>query len=235
MTIKTNEAFSRIKIDDALRESDWNILDPKQVTFEVSGSTGRADYVLKGERGALCVLEAKKEDIDPYDAKDQALGYAQNVGAPFIILSNGEIHYFWNYTRDDQDAYRIERLPSLKDLERLRLKNLQPPRPFATEVVTPEYLYKVAPGYKLRGYQIKALDAIAQGFDQERKRKFLMEMATGTGKTLLCAALIRRFLETRNAERVLFIVDRIELAKQTLETFDVVLRDYKPVICSSTK
>ena len=235
MTTKTNEAFSRIKIDDALRESDWNILDPKQVTFEVSGSTGRADYVLKGERGALCVLEAKKEDIDPYDAKDQALGYAQNVGAPFIILSNGEIHYFWNYTRDDQDAYRIERLPSLKDLERLRLKNLQPPRPFATEVVTPEYLYKVAPGYKLRGYQIKALDAIAKGFDQEQKRKFLMEMATGTGKTLLCAALIRRFLETRNAERVLFIVDRIELAKQTLETFDVVLRDYKPVIFKTAR
>ena len=48
-------------------------------------------------------------------------------------------------------------------------------------------------------------------------------MATGTGKTLLCAALIRRFLVTRNAERVLFIVDRIELAKQTLEDFNVIL------------
>ena len=235
MTTKTNEAFSRIKIDDALRESDWNILDPKQVTFEVSGSTGRADYILKGERGALCVLEAKKEDIDPYDAKDQALGYAQNVGAPFIILSNGEVHYFWNYTRGDQDAYRIERLPSLKDLERLRLKNLQPPRPFSTEVITPEYLYKVAPGYKLRGYQIRALDAITNGYDKDGKRKFLMEMATGTGKTLLCAALIKRFLETRNAERVLFIVDRIELAKQTLEEFEVVLRDYKPVIFKTAR
>ena len=61
-------------------------------------------------------------------------------------------------------------------------------------------------------------------FDDEGPRKFLLEMATGTGKTLLCAALIRRFLITRNAERVLFIVDRIELAKQTMEDFDVVLR-----------
>lgn len=229
------EAKARVKIDDALRDSGWDILNPKQVTFEVSGSTGRADYILKGERGALCVLEAKKEDVDPYDAKDQALGYAQNVGVPFIILSNGEAHYFWNYMRGDEDAYRIERFPSLKDLERLRLKNLQPPRPFSTEVVTPEYLFKVAPGYKLRGYQIRALDAIEQGFDQERKRKFLLEMATGTGKTLLCAALIKRFLETRNAERVLFIVDRIELAKQTLETFDVVLRDFKPVIFKTAR
>ena len=55
-------------------------------------------------------------------------------------------------------------------------------------------------------------------------------MATGTGKTLLCAALIRRFLATRNAERVLFIVDRIELARQTLEEFNIYLSEYKPVL-----
>jgi type I restriction enzyme R subunit len=60
-------------------------------------------------------------------------------------------------------------------------------------------------------------------------------MATGTGKTLLCAALIRRFLRTRNAERVLFIVDRIELAKQTMEDFNTVLGEYKPVIFKSAR
>jgi type I restriction enzyme R subunit len=60
-------------------------------------------------------------------------------------------------------------------------------------------------------------------------------MATGTGKTLLCAALIRRFLATRNAERVLFIVDRIELAKQTLEEFSVFLAEYKPVLYKSAR
>jgi type I restriction enzyme R subunit len=60
-------------------------------------------------------------------------------------------------------------------------------------------------------------------------------MATGTGKTLLCAAMIRRFLATRNAERVLFIVDRIELAKQTMEDFAVVLPEYKPVIFKSAR
>ena len=60
-------------------------------------------------------------------------------------------------------------------------------------------------------------------------------MATGTGKTLMCAAMIRRFLMTRNAERVLFVVDRIELAKQTLETFEFILRDYKPVIFKTAR
>jgi type I restriction enzyme M protein len=64
----------------------------------------------------------------------------------------------------------------------------------------------------LREYQIRALNEIARGYDDGNRRKFLLEMATGTGKTLLCAVLIRRFLLTRNAERALFIVDRIELA-----------------------
>ncbi len=105
------EAFSRVLIDQALRDSDWDLTNPKQVRFELHGATGRADYVLSGPRGVLCVLEAKREDIDPYDAKEQARGYAENLRAPFVILSNGRIHYFWNYERSDQrDAYRVERM-----------------------------------------------------------------------------------------------------------------------------
>ncbi len=124
------EAFSRVLIDQALRESGWDLLDDRRVRFELDGHSGRADYVLPGERGPLCVLEAKRPDLDPYDAKEQARGYAENLRAPFVILSNGKEHWFWNYERADQrDAFRIERLPSLADLERLRLKNLQPPRP----------------------------------------------------------------------------------------------------------
>ena len=61
----SNEAFSRILIDKVLEFSGWNLLDPKEVRFELSGTNGRADYVLSGQRGPLCVLEAKKEDVDP--------------------------------------------------------------------------------------------------------------------------------------------------------------------------
>lgn len=230
------EAFSRVLIDQALKDSGWDLLNPTQVTFEMMGSSGRADYVLRGPHGPLCVVEAKRQDIDPYDAKEQARGYAENLNAPFVILSNGIAHYFWNYARGDQhDAYRIERFPSPADLDRLRLKNLQPPRPLASEPIGPPYLRPVNPGVTLRGYQINALDEIAKQFDSTGRRKFLLEMATGTGKTLLCAALIRRFLRTRNAERVLFIVDRTELAKQTMEEFGAILREYRPVIFKSAR
>jgi type I restriction enzyme R subunit len=232
-----NEAFSRVLIDKALESSGWNLLDTQQVRFELRTEDGRVDYLLIDSLGRiLCVLEAKREDLDPYDAKEQARGYAENLRAPFVILSNGREHWFWNYQRaDQQDAYRIERLPSREDLVRVRLKNMQPPRPLQTEVVTAAYLRSVKPDLTVRSYQIRAMDAIAKGFDTEARRKFLLEMATGTGKTLLCAALIRRFLLTRNAERVLFIVDRIELAKQTLEDFNVVLREYHPVIYKTAR
>jgi type I restriction enzyme R subunit len=231
------EAFSRILIDKALEASDWNLLDSRQVRFEHNAVTGRADYLLLDGLGrVLCVLEAKREDLDPYDAKEQARGYAENLKAPFIILSNGREHWFWNYERADQrDAYRIERLPSRDDLDRVRLKNLQPPRPLMSEPIAPEYIRHLKHDITLHGYQIRAMDEVGKLFDTESRRKFLLEMATGTGKTLLCAALIRRFLITRNAERVLFIVDRIELAKQTMEDFSVVLPEYKPVIFKTAR
>lgn len=237
MTPGQNEAFSRVLIDKALEASGWDLLDPRQVHFELITASGRADYLLKDSLGrVLCILEAKREDIDPYDAKEQARGYAVNLGAPFVLLSNGREHWFWNYERADQrDAYRIERFPSRDDLERLRLKNLQPPRPLQTEVIHPNYLHRLRPDLTLRGYQIRAMDQIAKGYDDGGRRKFLLEMATGTGKTLLCAAMIRRFLATRNAERVLFIVDRIELARQTMEDFNVVLAEYKPVIYKTAR
>jgi|LQYC01.1.fsa_nt_gi type I restriction enzyme R subunit len=231
------EAFARVLIDRALLDSNWDLLDTQQVQFEFHTPTGRADYLLKDSLGRIfCVLEAKREDLDPYDAKEQARGYADNLSAPFIILSNGREHWFWNLQRaDHQDAYRIERLPSQDDLKRVRLKNLQPPRPLQTEVIKPNYLYRLKPDLNLRGYQIQAMDIIARLYDQEGRRKFLLEMATGTGKTLLCAAMIRRFLLTRNAERVLFIVDRIELAKQTMEDFNVVLGEFNPVIYKTAR
>ena len=231
------EAFSRVLIDKALADSSWDLLDSHQVRFESHNQSGRADYLLMDKNGGvLCVLEAKREDKDPYDAKEQARGYAENLKAPFVLLSNGKEHWFWNLERaQEQDAFRIERLPSREDLERQRLKNMQPPKPLLSVKLTPDYLRRFKDDIQLRGYQTRALDEIAKQFDNEKRRKFLMEMATGTGKTLLCAALIRRFLETRNAERVLFIVDRIELAKQTMEDFNVVLREYSPVIYKNAR
>ena len=72
------EAFSRVLIDRALAESEFGVSSIRNPShFESAGRDGRADYVLLGKNGPLCVLEAKRPDLDPYDAKDQARGYAE--------------------------------------------------------------------------------------------------------------------------------------------------------------
>ncbi|MEK7242582.1 MAG: type I restriction enzyme HsdR N-terminal domain-containing protein, partial [Thermodesulfobacteriota bacterium] len=88
-----------------------------QVSTEEPSADGRADYLLKDSRTRpLAVIEAKRFAVDPYSAKDQAREYAQSLGVHFVILSNGEEHYFWDYA--DGDARPVMGMPSQADLER---------------------------------------------------------------------------------------------------------------------
>ncbi|MBO5510887.1 MAG: DEAD/DEAH box helicase family protein [Oscillospiraceae bacterium] len=78
----------------------------------------------------------------------------------------------------------------------------------------------------LRKYQVNALKALQKAV-KDGKQRFLFEMATGTGKTLTSAAVIRLFLRSGNANRVLFLVDRIELENQAKKNFTNYLKpDY---------
>ena len=70
-----NEAFSRVLIYKALEPSGWDLTDQRQAHLEYNTPNGRVDYLLKDALGrVLCVLEAKREDLDAYDAKEQARG-----------------------------------------------------------------------------------------------------------------------------------------------------------------
>jgi type I site-specific restriction endonuclease len=91
------EADARIIVDRLLREAGWDIEDKSQVSTEEASADGRADYLLKNQRTQpIAVIEAKRFSIDPYSAKDQSKDYAILLGAPFVLLSNGCEHYFWN-------------------------------------------------------------------------------------------------------------------------------------------
>ena len=221
------EAFSRVVIDRKLREAGWDIEDSSQVVFEDHGSAGRADYVLKDSKGMpLAVIEAKSPDIDPYNAKKQARDYVelQYPMADYIYLANDNKIYFWDLTHGDavsSDAGFFSR----DDLERKRASGrINDIEPLSQSEVTAEYFNDVNDQIKLRPYQIDAWNAIAKDYDDESKRAFLLEMATGTGKTVLASLIISKFLRTNNASRVLFIVDRQSLAIQTKGSFERVLR-----------
>jgi type I restriction enzyme R subunit len=223
----SKETDARINIDDLLRQAGWNPADKSQVRTEVpaqmaDGGRGRADYLLLDQRGRpLAVIEAKKRAIEPYVAKNQALPYAQNLQAPFIFLSNGELIYFWDYQNDD--ARIVNSFFSRRDLERLVEMRLTR-QPLAT-IEIPEYYTRQGETRFVRPYQKETMQAMDHAVELG-KRRFLLELPTGTGKTDLICLQLKRLIQSGYAEKILFLVDREQLAKQALEAIQDVLNQY---------
>lgn len=266
------EAKARIKINKLLEESGWRffdhatgkaniVLEPKvkltKATIDALGdnfeqsSNGFIDFLLLDDAGfPLVVLEAKSEDKNPLVGKEQARKYAKSQNCRFVILSNGNLHYFWDL--EQGNPHIITRFPtpdSIKGYHRFQPN----PQRLMTEPVGKDYIaltqmpnYVAEAGWNnpaerdafiqknrlrfLRDYQKRAVQAI-QDAVAEGSSRFLFEMATGTGKTLTAAAVIKLFLRTGNARRVLFLVDRLELEDQANKAFIAQLKnDYTSVI-----
>jgi type I restriction enzyme, R subunit len=196
------------------------------------------------------VLEAKAEEKQPLAGKEQARKYARNQNCRFVILSNGNLHYFWDLKRGN--PYHIISFPSPHSVIGYRKVTPDPTRLVQEEVGKDYIVLTQRPGYAaeaawkneaeragfiqanrlrfLRDYQMKAVAALQKAVHRGDDR-FLFEMATGTGKTLTAAAVIKLFLRTRNARRVLFLVDRLELEDQAKKAFVALLgADFKTVI-----
>lgn len=205
-----NEAFSRVQIDALLKSQGWDTVDLNSVRFEVVLPDGtRADYVLCDRHGrAIAVIEAKRFSVSPGDAAAQARGYATQLGVPFVFLSNGAEVQFWEWERE-AFPHPVKTFFKQDDLER-RFASRQLRRdplsvPIDRRIVE-------------RDYQTDCIDTLCREIGQAR-RKLLVEMATGTGKTRTAAAFIKRLFEAHAITRVLFLVDRIPLAKQTEDAF----------------
>src|SRR5438093_13694043 len=199
---------------------------------------GFVDYVLLNTDGrAVAVVEAKRESIDPLTAKEQARAYAENLNAGHIFLSNGLVHWYWNLRQGK--PVKVSLFLPLEELGKASEW-----RPDATRLalvaIDENYIavsqdsdwltYSAADRETiqvnkkirlLRDYQLDAIRAL-QNAAAKGKERFLCEMATGTGKTRLSAAIAKLYLRTENATRILFLVDRLELEKQAERNF----RDY---------
>jgi type I restriction enzyme R subunit len=266
------EATARIKINKLLEAAGWRFfadgkgpaniqLEPsvtlKAADIDVLGENfekskkGFIDFLLLNEKGfPFIVLEAKSEDKNPLVGKEQARSYAKSQKCRFVLLSNGNLHYFWDLEQGNPQL--ITTFPTPGSVAGYQ-KIIPMPDSLASAVLGADYValtqrphYQSEAGWKnqdereryiethglrfLRPYQLKSIQAIQKAVG-EKKMRFLLEMATGTGKTLTSAAIIKLFLNTRNAQRVLFLVDRLELEDQALKAFRKILaNDYKAVI-----
>jgi type I restriction enzyme R subunit len=232
LTQPYSEADARQQlIDHHLRLAGWNVDDPSQVIQEldiyVGGGDGQvvrerqsrytghrfADYalVLRGKPAA--VVEAKKTSRDAQLGQEQAKQYAEQLqrihdGAlPLILYTNGYDTFFW-----DSEHYppsNVPGFPTRDDLEWLA-EQRETKRPLSVELIN-----RAIAG---RDYQIEAVRTLLEEIET-RRRKFLMVMATGTGKTRTAVALVDVLQRAHWVKRVLFLVDRIPLQEQALAAF----------------
>src|SRR5271157_279774 len=266
------EATARIKINKLLETAGWRFfpegsapanirLEPsvkiKATDLDAMGNNfektkkGFVDFLLLDSKGfPLIVLEAKAEDKYPLFAKEQARKYARSQNCRFVMLSNGNLHYFWDLERGN--PYVITSFPKPESVIGYQKVTPNPERLIA-EPVGDDYIaltqrpsYRSEAGWKneperpdyitanklrfLRPYQLKAIQSL-QAAIREGKDRFLFEMGTGTGKTLISAAVAKLFLRSSNANRVLFLVDRLELEEQAKKQLILLLSaDYQTVI-----
>ena len=266
------EATARIKINKLLEAAGWRFFPqegaPANIRLEPAvaikpadlaalgedfekAARGFVDFLLLDARGfPLIVLEAKAEDKNPLTGKEQARKYARSQNCRFVILSNGNLHYFWDLERGN--PYVITSFPTPDSVAGYKQVTPNPQR-LVEERVEADYIvltqrptYQSEAGWKneaerpayiqanklrfLRPYQLKAIHQL-QAALREGKDRFLFEMATGTGKTLTAAAVVKLFLRSGNARRVLFLVDRLELEDQAKKAFAGLLSaDFQTVI-----
>ena len=270
MTAK--EATARVKIDQHLKEAGWRFFDDEngaanirlepnvKITSQKLGAMGEnfeettngyIDFLLLNPKGfPFIILEAKSEDKNPLVGKEQARRYARSQNCRFVILSNGNLHYFWDLERGN--PYLITTFP--KPTSVLGYAKTEPdPTKLIEEEIGDDYIVLTQrPNYAseagwlnqterpdyiavnklrfLRPYQKQAIHNL-QAAVKDGNDRFLFEMATGTGKTLTAAAVIKLFLRSGNVRRVLFLVDRLELEEQARKTFVALLSaDYQTVI-----
>ncbi len=214
----------KIYIDAMLEDAGW--IEGKNWLNEVElpgmpnkSEVGYADYVLYDDtHKPLAVIEAKRTCVDPVKGRQQAKLYADILEKkygrrPVIFLTNGF------ETRIDDGAYperKCAAIYSKRDLE--KLFNLRTMRMSLSNIMVDR---KVAGRY----YQEGAIKAVCDSFDRRNRRKALLVMATGSGKTRTAIALCKVLLERGWVKNILFLADRTSLVLQAKKSFVNLLPD----------
>lgn len=223
--VTSKEDFSeyqtrKILIDVELKKRGWNIKNKEQVEEEYLIRFDKSetndiindryiDYLLFDNVGApLAIIEAKKWSRDPYEGKKQAEEYAEYIKKKtgkvcFIFLTNGEDYRFWDWPR--QGIRTVMGFFTQDELMRRRKQN---------ELSHDPRIMKINQSIVDRPYQIETVKKVVEDL-AKNKRKFLLILATGTGKTRIAMAIIDLLLNAEKIHKVLFLTDRIALRDQS--------------------
>jgi type I restriction enzyme R subunit len=221
-------ATRKQRIDKTLAGAGWSPILPYDphasrdlIAFEeFPTANGPADYALFHEGDPLAIVEAKKLSLGPQNVLLQAQRYAQGLTespfdfggfrVPFVYSTNGEIVWFQDLRDPHSRSRQVRKFHTPAALREMLTRDL------ATAV---GWLQTQPVDHPiLRPYQREAIESVEAALLQGR-RKMLVAMATGTGKTLTTIALLYRLMKSGYAHRILFLVDRRALAAQAVVAF----------------
>ena len=190
-----------------------------------------ADYVLQWETGLpVAIVEAKSNNHTVSKGLQQALGYTEILNLPSAFSSNGDAFASHNKLPERGEEIEtdiaLDAFPSPESLWR-RYKQYRGIDDSDEKLVTEPY-QEDGSGKEPRYYQAEAINRVIEAVAKDKKR-LLLVMATGTGKTYTTFQIIWRLWKAKKAKRFLFLVDRNILADQTL------VNDFKPFGSVMTK
>ena len=218
----TPEEQARERITRMIEAAGWTYRE-EALAGRRSGR-GFSDYLLYDRGGlAVAVLEAKRADVPSLSGKEQAREYADSIGVRHVFLSNGDLHYHW--VTDSGNPVRIMAMPTPDELDHLGQQEAVDRSPLWETPVDENFLRTRT----MRPYQLAAVQAV-QEYAEAGCHGFLLEMATGTGKTTVAAAICRLYLQAGMAKRILFLVDRDELYLQAIGDLDQALEGQYRVV-----
>ena len=218
----------RLIIDLDLERAGWSLHRAQDREYEVTGmpnesGIGYADYVLWGDDGKpLAVVEAKKTTVDPEEGRQQAKLYADCLQAmhgqrPVIFYTNGYKTRLW-----DDLSYPPRTVAGFYKKDELASLIVRRTQREALDVA------QVRDRIVDRYYQKRAIGSIAEQFANAR-RKALLVMATGSGKTRTAIALVDLLQRAGWVKRTLFLADRVSLVNQAVSAFKAHLPESSPV------
>ena len=190
---------------------------------------GRADYLLYVDQRVVGVIEAKPEGTPLSGVEWQSAMYAEGLPAdvrlaaqtkdgrlPFVFEASGTETHFTNGFDPEPRARRIFNFPKAATLAKT-LRGKDEEHPTWRGKVTAMPPLDTTP---LRPAQIEAINGVEQSLREQRYDRSLVQMATGAGKTYAAVTLSYRLLKFGGFDRILFLVDRNNLAKQTMAEFE---------------
>ena len=229
----TEEDIKLKYITPALQEAEWDVKNQIRCEYYYTagkinvreniaqrGKGKKVDYLLSYKANIpIAIVEAKDNNVPISHGIQQGMDYAYDLDIPFAYSSNGDGFYEHDMITGEERELKLEEFPTPKQLwdRYLSEKEITPDQ---EQLITEPYYFmdiNKTPRYYQRIAINKTIEAIAKG-----KKRLLLVMATGTGKTFTAFQIIHRLHKSGKMKKVLYLADRNVLIDQTMQN------DFKP-------